>query len=112
MTTNIGRQSIRQGFSALLSALLLVLSVAVPLLERADFLHEERWESHHDPEECVPAHDHTICTQVRANLWIPTSRTVGTHFTPRMGQTVAVTGVGRTQSPLPEGNPTRAPPAA
>jgi hypothetical protein len=58
--------------SAWLSALMLMLSVAVPLVERADLDHQVRWESDHDPAACAPAHDHTICTQVGANLSLPT----------------------------------------
>lgn len=57
--------------SAWLSSLMLVMSVAVPLVERADLDHSVRWESDHDPGACAPAHDHTICTQVGANLSLP-----------------------------------------
>lgn len=50
---------------------MLVLSVTVPLVERADLDHHVRWESNHDPSACAPAHDHTMCTQVGANLSLP-----------------------------------------
>ncbi len=90
---------------------MLALSVAVPLMERADLDHNERWESGHDPAACAPAHDHKICTQVGANLSLPShpglpspqlrvirgSRTVGLgHANRRL---------------LANGNPTRAPPS-
>jgi hypothetical protein len=61
----------RRAISAWLSALLLVLSVAVPFVERADLDHQQRWESTHEPGACAPAHDHTVCTQVGANLSLP-----------------------------------------
>ncbi|MEQ9398599.1 MAG: hypothetical protein RJQ04_05475 [Longimicrobiales bacterium] len=56
-----------RGLSGPLAALMLVLSVAVPVLERADVSHELAIESEHDPNTCPPVHDHTVCTQVGAN---------------------------------------------
>lgn len=50
-----------------IAALMLVLSVAVPVMERADVSHELAVESEHDPATCPPPHDHTVCTQVTAN---------------------------------------------
>ncbi len=90
---------------------MLVLSVAVPLVERADLDHHERWESAHDPSVCAPAHDHTICTQVGANLSLPS----------RVGLPGPVLSLQRGSRPsdLPHSNPrilangnrTRAPPS-
>ena len=54
-----------------LAALMLTLSIAVPLVERADFVHETVVESHHDPAQCPSAHNHTVCTQVSANQVAP-----------------------------------------
>lgn len=48
--------------------LLLVLSVAVPVMERGEFLVELAIESAHDPGRCGHAHDHRICAQVGANF--------------------------------------------
>ena len=48
--------------------LMLTLSIAVPVLERADLADEPVVESEHNPAECPPGHDHTICTLVGANL--------------------------------------------
>ena len=48
--------------------LMLTLSIAVPVLERADLVNEPVAESEHNPTECPRGHDHTICTQVGANL--------------------------------------------
>lgn len=110
MPTSIDDRPVRAS-SVLLSALLLALSVAVPFMERVNLSNEERWESRHDADACTRAHDHTICTQVSAKLWIPASRPAGTRS--------ALTGVlassfsddGQAiQSPRPEANPTRAPP--
>ena len=67
---SVGRGT-RRALSAWLSTLMLVLSVAVPLVERADLDHQVRWESGHDASSCAPGHDHTICTQVGANLSLP-----------------------------------------
>ncbi len=65
---NPGGRAIRRVFATLLATLTLVLSVAIPLLERADLSLNPVAESEHDPGSCAPAHDHTICTQVGANV--------------------------------------------
>jgi hypothetical protein len=61
-----------RAIGAPLSALLVLLSLAVPLMDRMDVGFESVLESQHDPAECAPAHDHTICTQVGANLALAT----------------------------------------
>jgi len=58
----------RTHLAAWISLLMLVMSVAMPVLERADFVGETVVESPHDPGECPSGHDHTVCTQVNANL--------------------------------------------
>lgn len=50
---------------------MLALSLAVPVLERADLAAETVFEGQHDPATCPTAHDHTICAQVGANLAAP-----------------------------------------
>ena len=57
----------RGAVTAPLATLMLLLSVAVPLVERADFIAETVVESEHDPANCPTPHDHTVCTQVGAN---------------------------------------------
>ena len=61
------KRGLRGAVSAPIAALLLLGSVAVPVLERADFSHETVVESEHDPGRCPTPHDHTVCTQVSAN---------------------------------------------
>ncbi|MDX1645508.1 MAG: hypothetical protein R3304_00080 [Longimicrobiales bacterium] len=51
-----------------ISALLLTLSVAVPVLEQDPQLFESVAENEHAPGECPSGHDHTVCTQVAKNL--------------------------------------------
>ena len=60
----------RRAFSAWLTALLLVVSVVVPALDRGGFSNETVLESEHSAASCLRGHDHTICTQVEANLWV------------------------------------------
>ncbi len=62
------RDRARKGVSVGISLLILTLSVAVPVLERADLVDEPVAESEHNPATCPTAHDHTVCTQVGANL--------------------------------------------
>lgn len=103
---------VRKSVSVWLAALMLSLSVAVPVLERADLVHAPVAESQHAPGSCPSAHDHTVCTQVGANLSATASgdapgltEILGTVSAPVMAPRVA-------QSPLPEGHPSRAPPLA
>jgi hypothetical protein len=76
---------LRPHVSAALAALLVALSVAVPMLDRADAGSGPVVEGEHHPGTCPPAHDHTVCTQFGGNLplvsaWtrIPTASTVRT----------------------------------
>lgn len=62
---------IRRTTATVLSVAILALSVAIPVLERADLVHQPVLESEHNPATCPPAHDHTICTQVGANASAP-----------------------------------------
>ena len=62
------RDPFRKSVSVGLSLLLLTLSAAVPVLERSELVHEPVVESEHKPGECPSGHDHTVCTQVGANL--------------------------------------------
>lgn len=62
------RNPIRTGLTAGLSLLMLTLSVAIPVLEQGTLLHHPVVESEHAPGDCPSGHDHTICTQVGANL--------------------------------------------
>ncbi len=66
-------RSTRRAVAAPLTALLLTLSVAVPLVERADLGHTPVVESEHQPGSCPTPHDHTVCTQVGANHAAPGS---------------------------------------
>ena len=70
---NQKRKAIRQAVSVGLSAVMLVIWISVPLLERADLVNEPVVESEHNPSTCPPAHDHRVCTQVVANLAVPSA---------------------------------------
>jgi len=91
---------------------MLSLSVAVPVLERADLVHEPVAESQHAPGSCPSAHDHTVCTQVGANLsaTTPGDEPGLTEILSAISSPVVALRVA--QSPLPEGHPSRAPPLA
>ena len=101
---------IRQAVSVGLSAVMLVIWISVPLLERADLVNEPVVESKHNPSTCPPAHDHLICTQVVANLAAPS---VGLE---EQQQDVIVRDLSPDEtdilvhSVLSEGHPSRAPP--
>jgi hypothetical protein len=48
--------------------LLLTLSVVVPVMEQGSLFDRPVVEREHEPGECPSGHDHTICTQMGANL--------------------------------------------
>lgn len=56
------------GIAAVISVLMLTLSVAVPVLEQGALFSHPVAEAEHDPGECPSGHDHTVCTQVGANF--------------------------------------------
>ena len=106
------RDRARKGVSVGISLLILTLSVAVPVLERADLVDEPVAESEHNPATCPTAHDHTVCTQVGANLSAPSD--VQEHQLPHAVTRVATPietppGVSAAFS---EGHRSRAPPLA
>lgn len=88
------------------------LSVAVPMLERADVSKQTAIEHHHDPSTCPRGHDHTVCTQAGANLALAAARPAPdagpalTHVEMRVAQVVALARA------YADGPPSRAPPAA
>ena len=60
--------NLQRGWALGLTLLMLTLSGAVPLMERADVNSVPVAESEHSPADCPQGHDHTVCTQVGANL--------------------------------------------
>ena len=66
-------KSIRRATAATLSVAMLALSVAIPVLERAELVHQPVVESEHNPATCLRGHDHTVCTQVGASFSAPSA---------------------------------------
>ncbi len=58
--------------AAVLSVVMLGLSVAVPLLDRELPSTGPGVESEHDPGSCVEGHDHTVCSQFGKTRLLPT----------------------------------------
>ena len=65
---NPRRNPTRAGLATGIAILMLTLSVAVPVLERGTFVDRPVVEQEHAPGDCPSGHDHTVCTQVGANL--------------------------------------------
>jgi hypothetical protein len=104
------RQAVRRVPGALLATLMLLLSVVVPVLERADLSLEPVAESAHDPGTCAPSHDHTLCTQVGANVALasgPVHQSGSANVS--TAQALKGTETGRS-SVWAEGHPARGPP--
>ena len=105
-------KEIRRALGAPLAALMLCLSVAVPLLDMVDLRPGPVVESQHDPESCAPSHDHTVCTQAGANMALPVREGVRARIEAAR-VAVPLTNVhGVSTSVLADGHPTRAPPSA
>jgi len=100
----------QQTLSVWLTALLLVMSVAVPMLERSELGHETAIESEHDPAHCPPAHDHTVCTQVSSNLAAPAAPAYAPEAGTAFVWAAPITAPRSVRSAFAEGHPTRAPP--
>jgi len=100
----------RKGALLGISLLMLAMSLAVPVLERAEMVDGPVAESEHDPTACPTAHDHRICTQVGANF--SAASRVQKH---RLAYAVLPVAT-RPETPrgasvaLSEGHPSRAPP--
>lgn len=109
---NCSTDTLRKTLAAGISLTMLTVSVAVPLVDRGQLSVELAAESGHDPARCHHAHDHTVCTQVVANvpLVLASQRHWANHSL----------GVGHPPvDPEPEayesfleGHPSRAPPPA
>ena len=100
----------RKHLTAGITLLMLVMSVAVPVLERAELVNEPVAESAHDPGECPTGHDHTVCTQVGANLSAPAAGNVRELSAAVLSVTLP-TDAPEGRSDLFEiGHPSRAPP--
>lgn len=106
------RNPVTMGLAAGISALMLTLSVAVPVLDEGTLFDQPIVESEHGPGDCPSGHDHTVCTQFSANLAIdgratespeaPSSLVNGCAGGPRVS----------TARCFDRGNPSRAPPLA
>ncbi|HSG07110.1 MAG TPA: hypothetical protein VLA36_02045 [Longimicrobiales bacterium] len=102
----------RQVLGTCLSALIVLLSVLVPVLERGDLAQTTTAESRHDPATCSPGHDHILCTQVGANHALPSRQQLRLRLTPFLGGPVAGDAGSVFTPVLEDGHPTRAPPSA
>ena len=91
---------------------MIVMSVVVPVLDRAEAVHEVVVESEHNPATCPPAHDHTICTQFGANLSAaaPPPAQLAANLVVRIVD--PNTGVSLLRPSFAAGPPARAPPTA
>ncbi|NIP60981.1 MAG: hypothetical protein GWM92_21165 [Gemmatimonadetes bacterium] len=100
----------RRILAPILGGLLLTTSVAVPLLDRTAAGPAAALETEHHAATCLRGHDHTICTQVGANL----PATDGGHPIPdgeHLRRVLPVPAVAHAPSRShPDPNPTRAPP--
>lgn len=105
-------RTVRQVLGTCLWALLVALSVAVPVLERADLGRGTAFESQHDPATCSPGHNHTLCTQVGASHALPSRQDMRVGTSPFVRGRVADHLASVFVTAFADGHPTRAPPSA
>jgi hypothetical protein len=106
------RDRVKRGFALSLTMLLLTLSIAVPLMETSEVADSTVIESEHNPAECPPSHDHTVCTQVGANYSAAAGRPTAPIAATIVAVAAATTSPEGASSPFDEGHPSRAPPLA
>ncbi len=109
--TNTFHRAVVRVVAGPLAAVMLSLSVAVPLLEVASAAARTVLENPHPPGSCPSAHDHTICVQVGANQGMaaspPRARSLPVLFRAAAPAADAASAVPT----LLTGPPSRAPPA-
>jgi len=108
---NRRQRGIQRVLGTSLTTLIVALSVAVPVLERADLARETALESQHDPATCSPGHNHTLCTQVGASHALPSRQDLRVGGSPFVGGPVAGHIYSVFVTVLADGHPTRAPPS-
>lgn len=106
------RDPFRTILSAGIALLMLTLGMAVPVLEQDSIFHRPVVESEHNPGECPSGHDHTICTQVGANLAIDADHAERPIASAVVDLSVLARERALTPRSLDEANPSRAPPLA
>jgi len=94
-----------------LPLLLLVLSVAIPTLDRGEFGGSPAFESGHDSSRFIHSHDHSICTQVGANQAAPSCRLFRVAPAPLVEVRATSSSVRVTRSARPLVLPIRGPPS-
>jgi hypothetical protein len=104
------RTPTQKGVSLGISLLMLVLSVVVPVLERAEVENAPVAESSHNPAECPTGHDHTICVQVGTNLSAPAGEAVHALAFAVTGATTLRRSSTLATDAFFEGHPSRGPP--
>jgi hypothetical protein len=109
-TTMLPGQCVRRIRRAAISAVWLALSVATPLVERADYAHAAAIEGQQHSESCPRAHDHTICAQVGGNLSLPAVLSAVSLASPVLRFRLTRRPGAADPRILTYGHPTRAPP--
>ena len=107
---NRERMISRRCLATALAAVMLTLSIVMPVLDRADITAEPVAESEHVPAECLQGHDHWICTLVGANHAAAASASSG-HQQQRLHPLASLTPrLAAVQATILQGPPSRAPP--
>ena len=103
-------KTLRRAIAPAQAALLLSLSVAVPVLDGAERSRGPVLESKHSAGACVVGHDHSVCTQLSSNRVISGE---GPRHGPTTGHTVAAPAHESQDTPphvVPLARRSRAPP--
>jgi hypothetical protein len=100
----------RRALGGPLSALMLCMSVASPVLERSELGNEPVLESQHDASACAPSHDHTLCAQAGANLPVASGPELADRQPSIVTQRIGDRGRRGVSGTFAPGHPTRAPP--
>ena len=100
----------RRAWVGPLAALFFTTGIAAPLMESLPGSDGPVVESQHEPGECVPGHDHTLCILINAGSVLPAPAPTGHATHVSEASPVATRAATRGGLALPEGHPPRAPP--
>ena len=103
---------VRRVIAGPLAAVSCLLTVALPLVERADVPGAPVVESKHDSAHCGDAHNHRICTQTGANQSAASTRSDAWDLAATDWTSVAPTRRSTQGAPSLRLEPARGPPAA
>lgn len=100
----------RRAWAGPFAALFFMTGIAVPLMESTPPGDGPVAESQHAPDECVPGHDHSLCSVIKAGFVLPAPRAAVQSAGAGDAAPGIEPGLVALEHALADGHPPRAPP--